>query len=207
MRRLFVAGALCLFQLICLSLAFGQGGRGTINGIVTDPTGAVVAGARVDIKNTETGQVTTLQTTSDGNYSAPFLAAGFYQISASHEGFETQTQTKITLTTDQVASVNFTLKIGSQTTKVEVEAAATQIDTTTGAIAETIGQKSVQELPLNGRNPAALVATVPGAVDTYTSNIPIPTPGPGSGFPKETGASVNGSRMGGVSYNWMALST
>jgi hypothetical protein len=200
MRRLFLAGVLCLFQFLCLSLAFGQGGRGTINGTVADPSGALVASAQVQVKNTQTGQVTTLKTTSDGNYSAPFLETGIYQISASHEGFETQTQTKITLTTDQVLSVNFTLKVGSQNTKVEVEASATQIDTTTGAIGETIGEKSVAELPLNGRNPASLVATVPGAVDTFTSSIPIPTPGPGSGSPEETGASVNGSRIGGVVY-------
>ena len=63
MRRLFVAGVLCTFQLLFLSLAFGQGGRGTINGTVADPSGAVVSGAQVDIKNTQTGQVTTLKTT------------------------------------------------------------------------------------------------------------------------------------------------
>jgi len=200
MRRLCAAGVLCLFQLFCISLVYGQGGRGTINGTVADPSGAVIAGAQVDVKNTQTGQVTSLQTTSDGNYSAPFLQTGLYQISASHSGFETQTQTNITLTTDQVASVNFTLKVGAQTTKVEVQATATQIDTTTGAIAQTIGQKSVQELPLNGRNPASLVAVAPGAVDAYTSSIALNLPGPGSGSPQETAASVNGSRIGGVVY-------
>ena len=190
---------LCAFQLFFLSLAYGQGGRGTINGTVADPSGAVVSGAQVDIKNTQTGQVTSLKTTSDGNYSAPFLQTGTYLISASHEGFETQTQTNVNLTTDQVASVNFTLKIGSQSTKVEVEAAATQIDTTTGAIGETIEAKSITELPLNGRNPAVLVALAPGAVDSTQANG-IPTPGPGSGSPNETAASVNGSRIGGVVY-------
>lgn len=201
MRRFLVAGAVCLL-LICLGmpLAFGQGGRGTINGTVTDPSGAVVGDAQVDVRNTQTGQVVSMKTTGEGSYSAPFLQPGNYQVSASHGGFETQTQNGIVLTTDQVLSVNFTLKVGSQTTKVEVEATSTQIDTTTGEIAETIGQKSVEELPLNGRNPASLVAVAPGAVDTYTSNIPIPTPGPGSGSPEETGASVNGSRIGGVVY-------
>src|ERR1700690_3467819 len=109
MRRLFLAGVLCAFQLFFLSLAHAQGGRGTINGTVADPSGAVVSGAQVDIKNSQTGQVTTLKTTSDGNYSAPFLQSGTYLISASHEGFETQTQTNVNLTTDQVASINFTL--------------------------------------------------------------------------------------------------
>ncbi len=199
MRRLFVAGVLCAFQLFFLSLAYGQGGRGTINGTVSDPSGAMVSGAQVQVKNTQTGQVVTLTTTSDGTYSVPFLETGTYQVSASHEGFETQTQTKITLTTDQVLSVNFTLKIGSQTTKVEVEASATQIDTTTGEIAETIGEKSVTELPLNGRNPAVLVAVAPGAVDANQVNG-MALPGNGSGAPTETAASVNGSRVSGVVY-------
>ena len=199
MRRLLLAGVLCLFQLFCLSLAFGQGGRGTINGVVSDPSGALVAGAQVDIKNTQTGQVTTLKTTSDGNFAAPFLETGVYQVSASHEGFETQTQTKITLTTDQVLSVNFTLKVGSQNTKVEVEASATQIDTTTGAISEVMDSKSIVELPLNGRNPATLVALAPGAIDAnQVGGMAIP--GNGSGAPTETGASVNGSRVSGIIY-------
>src|ERR1022692_1478932 len=102
MRRLLVAGVLFLFQCFCLSasLAFGQGGRGTINGSVADPTSALISGAQVAIKNTLTGQVTTVTTTSDGNYSAPFLQPGKYEVSASHEGFETQTETNLTLNAD-----------------------------------------------------------------------------------------------------------
>ena len=199
MRRLFVTGVLCLFQFICLSLAYGQGGRGTINGTVADPSGALIGGAQVTIKNTLTGQVTTVNTTSDGNYSVPFLAIGKYDISASHEGFETQTATNLPLTADQVATENFTLKIGSSSTHVEVEASATQIDTTTGAISDVIDSKSITELPLNGRNPATLVALAPGAIDAnQVGGMAIP--GNGSGAPTETGASVNGSRVSGVIY-------
>ncbi len=196
-----MAGILFLLQFFCLCafLAFGQGGRGTINGNVTDPTGALISGAQVSITNTLTGQVTTVNTTSDGNYSAPFLQAGKYEVSASHEGFETQTQTNLTLTADQVASVNFALKVGASTTKVEVVATGTQIDTTTGAVAQVIDQKAISELPLNGRNPAELVFLAPGSINgAFTTAIALP--GSGSGFPQETAASVNGSRMGGVSY-------
>ena len=130
---------------------------------------------------------------SNGNFSAPFLEIGSYDISVSHEGFETQTATHLPLTADQVATENFTLKIGSSTTHVEVEAAATQIDTTTGAISEVIDSKSITELPLNGRNPATLVALVPGAIDANQVNG-MAIPGNGSGAPTETAASVNGSR-------------
>ena len=82
---------------------------------------------------------------------------------------------------------------------VEVQASATQIDTTSGAISQVIDQKTITELPLNGRNPAALVALAPGAVDaSQTGGTALP--GVGSGSPNETAAVVNGSRIGGVLY-------
>ena len=80
-----------------------------------------------------------------------------------------------------------------------MEANATAVDTTTGEVGQVIDEKTITELPLNGRNPAALVALSPGAIDAnQVTNFN--TPGPGSGFPSETAASVNGSRMGGVFY-------
>ena len=207
MRRFLVAGAVCLL-LVCLSvsLAFAQGGRGTINGVVSDPSGALIAGAQVTMKDVQTGQITTVTTTSNGNFSAPFLEIGSYDISVSHEGFETQTATHLPLTADQVATENFTLKIGSSTTHVEVEAAATQIDTTTGAISEVIDSKSITELPLNGRNPATLVALAPGAIDANQVNG-MAIPGNGSGAPTETAASVNGSRYRECFTSWTASPT
>ena len=190
-------GTICLF--VSVSPAFGQGGRGTINGTVQDPSEALVPGAQITVKNVLTGAVTTLTTTSDGHYTVPFLPPGKYEVSVAKQGFNTQTQTGVVLAAEQVASVNFTLKPGSENVKVEVSANATAVDTTTGEVGLVIDEKTITELPLNGRNPAALVALAPGAVDAnQVTNFN--TPGPGSGFPTETGASVNGSRMGGVFY-------
>jgi hypothetical protein len=198
MKRELVVLCRCVISLLFVSLAFGQGGRSTINGTVQDPSGALIAGAQVSVKNLLTGAVTTVPT-SDGHYSAPFLPPGKYEISISKQGFATQTQTGLVLDTDQVASVNFTLRPGSESVRVEVSANATAVDTTTGEVGQVIDEKTIQELPLNGRNPAALVALAPGAIDAnQVTNFN--TPGPGSGFPSETGASVNGSRMGGVYY-------
>ncbi|HZC23898.1 MAG TPA: carboxypeptidase-like regulatory domain-containing protein, partial [Candidatus Binatia bacterium] len=189
----------CAIFSVLVSLAFGQGGRGTINGTVQDPSGALIQDAQVTVKNLLTGSVTTLATTTDGHYAAPFLQPGKYEISVAKQGFATQTQSGVVLDTDQVSSVNFTLKPGTQNEKVEVEANATAVDTTTGEVGQVIDQKTIAELPLNGRNPAALVALSPGAIDAnQVTNFN--TPGPGSGFPSETAASVNGSRMGGVYY-------
>src|SRR5579862_560863 len=109
----------CAIFSILVSLAFGQGGRGTINGTVQDPTGALIQDAQVTVKNLLTGSITTLATTTDGHYSAPFLPPGKYEISIAKQGFATQTQSGVVLDTDQVSSVNFTLKPGTQNEKVE----------------------------------------------------------------------------------------
>jgi hypothetical protein len=196
---------LCGIALLILASvsAYAQGGRATINGTVTDPTGAVISGAHISAKNIETGQVTNVTTASEGTYSLPFVAIGRYEITASHPGFATETQTGITLSADQAASVNFALKTGQVSTSVEVKAEAVELETTSGAISQVVDQKSIIELPLDGRNPAELVYIAPGAVNGATSTNAIGLPGSGSGFPnqgQETAASVNGSRMGGVYY-------
>jgi hypothetical protein len=208
-RPAFQAGArfpllrtLALLMLASASV-YAQGGRASINGTVTDPTGAVVAGAHVSAKNLETGQLSTVTTGSEGFYSLPFLPLGRYEVTVSHPGFTTETQTGFTLSAEQAATVNFTLKTGQLTTSVEVNAEAVELETTSGAISQVVDQKSIVELPLDGRNPAELVYVAPGAVNGQTSANSIGLPGSGSGFPnsgQETAASVNGSRMGGVFY-------
>lgn len=107
MKPCSMGRALCLFLVTCLSgsLAYGQEGRAAINGTITDTAGALVAGAQVSIRNTLTGQVTTVTTTTDGNYSAPFLQAGKYDVSVSHEGVQSETQTGLTLTASAQAIV------------------------------------------------------------------------------------------------------
>ena len=202
MRPLFRARMIGVYVLACLAgcVAYGQqGGRGQINGTVTDSSGAVIQGAHVTIKNVNTGQTVAVDTNSKGDYSVPFLEIGQYTVSAAHEGFETETQDNLTLTADQITGANFSLRLGTSTTNVEVQASATQIDTTSGSLSQVIDQQTITELPLNGRNPAALVALAPGAVDaSQTGGTALP--GVGSGSPNETAAVVNGSRIGGVLY-------
>ena len=167
-----------LNTLVCLLVlglattqpAQAQGGRAGINGTVTDQSGAVIAGAQISAKNTDTGQITSVTTGSEGSYSLPFLPIGKYEITATHAGFGTEIRTGITLSVDESASVNFFLKPGQVSTSVEVKAEAAELETTSGAISQVIDQKSIVELPLDGRNPAELVYVAPGAVNSAQTN-------------------------------------
>ena len=179
-------------------LTYAQGGKATINGAVTDPTGALVPEAKVTITDVTTGQPRDVVTAADGGFTAPFLPVGEYSITVSHPGFKSKTQTGITLTTDQIATVNIVLEVGEVTQRIEVSAAAEMINTTTAALGQIVTSKSVVELPLNGRNPASLAFLAPGATDGTKTDLA--TPGQGSGMPTETAAEINGSRMGGVYY-------
>jgi hypothetical protein len=148
----------------CIS-AYGQGGRGTINGTVADPTGAVVPGTHVVIKNLDTGQIREVMTGYTGGYNAPFLPLGRFTVSADHPGFKQVTQEGITLTADQVATVNLTLVVGQTQEHVEVSADQVQLDTTSATLGQVIDGTEIRELPLNGRNPATLAFLVPGGTD------------------------------------------
>src|ERR1700732_1134703 len=87
--------------VVVASLAFGQGGSGTITGTVTDPGGAVVPGATVEARNTETGSVFLAESTNTGNYTISQLPIGNYVVTVKVQGFKTYTQTNLVLTATQ----------------------------------------------------------------------------------------------------------
>ena len=143
MKRVLDGLCICAIFLTSVSAAFAQGGRGTINGTVQDASGALIANAQVTVKDVLTGSVTNLTTTSEGHYNAPFLQPGKYEIAVTKQGFASQTQSGIVLDTDKVESVNFTLKPGSENVQIQVEANATAVDTSTGAVGQTIDEKTI----------------------------------------------------------------
>ena len=177
---------------------FGQSGRTSINGSVKDPSGAFVPGAKIVITNVDTGQSREAVSSDNGTYVIPLLSVGNYKATCGHEGFKTETRSGIILTADDKATVDFTLSLGQTSQTVEVSANTELINTTTGTLGELISQKTIVELPLNGRNPAEMVFLAPGAVDGlktgqfarqyYTT------------FPTETASSVNGGRQGSTYY-------
>ena len=160
-------GFVLLFVLASAVVMYAQGGgTGTILGTVTDSSGALVANASVDITNTATGITNHTQTSSAGDFNAPFLIVGTYRVTASAPGFQKGVLDNITLNVAQQARADISLKTGSVSESVEVQAGALQLDTDSSAVAQTVTQKQVDQLPLNGRNFLNLLFITPGAVTT-----------------------------------------
>lgn len=134
-------------------------------GRVTDPSGAVIPKAAVTAHNVDTGVDTRTTTTSTGDYTIPYLIPGQYTISAIAPGFQTGMRTGLTLQVDQVATVNFALKVGATSETVTVDA-DTLLDSTKADNGEVVENTRVTELPLNGRDPGMLAILSPGTVWT-----------------------------------------
>jgi hypothetical protein len=164
-------GPLALFALItvvftiCTSARLNAQGFGTISGTITDPSGAVVASSTVTVMQTQTGRQSTTISGKDGNFVFPTLMPSAYTLTVSAKGFQTYSQTGIVLQANQALTINSVLAIGSGSETVNVSADAPQVDITTGTLSQVIDQARVEDLPLNGRNAAALITLVAGVAD------------------------------------------
>ncbi|MFZ1008776.1 MAG: carboxypeptidase-like regulatory domain-containing protein, partial [Candidatus Sulfotelmatobacter sp.] len=150
--------------ILCLTLmSFSQTFRGAINGSVTDPSGAVVAGASVKATNVATGVNIEATTTSDGQFAFQDLPLGTYKITVAAAGFHTTTVDKIEVTAGSAYTLPVKLTVGGTgTTAVEVSAAALTLDTTTAAQDNVLTTEAVQDVPMNGRDFSQLIAVQPG---------------------------------------------
>lgn len=138
------------------------GTEGGILGVVTDSSGAVVAGAEVTVVNVDTNLTKKATTDSQGNFEILALPRGTYSVTASFTGFKTWVVEKTELTLGERKRVSPVLTVGEISDRVTVEAQAELIQTEKGSLEATIAQKQIIELPLNGRNPVELVRLIPG---------------------------------------------
>lgn len=143
----------------------GQLPTATLLGTVTDEQGAVVAGATVTARNTDTGLSRTLTTAADGTYRFNALPIGSYQLQATHEGFEAATRTGLTLTIAQEAVVNIQLRVGATSEKLVVTAEAPLVETTNATLGGVVTPERIEGLPLNGRNYLDLMNFQPGVTN------------------------------------------
>jgi len=135
-----------------------------ILGLVTDATGAVVAGAIVTAKRVETGDVRTTQSNETGNYIFPLLDTGDYEVTCTAPGFKTEVRRGVVLQLQQKARFDFQLSVGQQVETVEVTSATPLLKTEDSTLGSVIDHKRIIELPLNGRNFAQAATLMPGVV-------------------------------------------
>src|ERR1700723_2430752 len=147
-------------------LAMGQSVNGSITGGVTDPSGAVVAGAHVVAHALDTGTGTSSTTNANGIYNIDFLPIGRYQVSVQAAGFNTETLPAFSLEARQTVQFNIKLSVGSSSTTVDVSAAAPILNTTDPTLDSTFTSNTISNFPLNGLDFSALTLYVPGAVNT-----------------------------------------
>jgi hypothetical protein len=160
--------------------AFSQAGKGTITGTITDPTGASIAGASVEVKNAETGVATPTVSTATGAYSAPNLQPGGYSVTVTAAGFKRYNRTGLNLAAAQVLGIDITLEVGANTESITVSAEASLLKTESGDVVQNITVEQLQDLPVLGigganagssgvRNPFNSTVLIPGVV--YNPNF------------------------------------
>jgi Carboxypeptidase regulatory-like domain len=132
---------------------FAQTSSGTIEGSVQDPSGAMIAEAQVRLIGTQTGELVREITTGvEGNFTAPLLRPMTYTVEATATGFKKLVRTGIVLRVDDVLNLRLTLDVGAATDSVTVTASADLLEQTTNTVGQVIDNRTMQQLPLNGRN-------------------------------------------------------
>lgn len=192
-RRNFSKLALPLIlMLVTLSgISYAQN-TATILGNVLDESGALVSGAKITLKNEDTGYTRTLSSDSNGSYIATEIPTGRYTVAAEQSGFQTTVVHGATLSLAQNLRVDLTLKPGSEAATITVNGQSVAIvDTHSATLSSEIEQKRVVDLPLNGRDPASLLLLIPGV-----SSLSVPTV---PGISGDT-ATVNGTNASGQEF-------
>ena len=159
-----VAALLVSFIFLLASKASSQDSA-AIFGTVADPSGAVVAGANVTAKNTDTGVVRAAVTGNMGRYQFLLLPVGLYEIHVKQPGFPEAIRTGIHLVVGQEAQVDVPLRLGEASTQVTINEEAPPVSATTADISGLVGGKEVKDLPLNGRSFDLLMTLNPGVVN------------------------------------------
>jgi hypothetical protein len=164
MKHICLAVAFSCLLFGAAVIAHAQSASGQITGAVRDPSGAGVAGVEITVTNQLTSVSQKTTTTGTGDYSFPILPVGTYSVATDEKGFRSYRRTDINLNVNQTVRVDVELQVGQVTETVDVKASAITIDTDTSSVGQTVDQKQVTELPLDGRNFLDLLFLGNGAV-------------------------------------------
>jgi hypothetical protein len=149
--------------LFCSIVAMGQTSFTSVRGTVTDPSGAILPGAKVELANVANGQSATQLANEQGEYRFPQLVPGTYMITVSSSGFGTESK-RAELLVNQPATVNFSLSIQSSTVTVDVSAQAQTLNDADATIGNALNNATIAALPSEGRNVPDLLSVQPGVL-------------------------------------------
>ena len=193
-RKLRLVSALSIL-LLSGNAVFGQS-TATLQGTVTDSSGAVVPGARIVVRNVATGEERNAESDSAGVYVVPSLPVGTYRLTVSSSGMQSMAADNIVLEVGRTVQQNFALRVAASSEVVEIHATAPVITSETVSVGAVIDQKTVQEIPLNGRHFLDMGFLIPGSV-TPPQNANLAAPLRGQGF---FGFNSAGSREDTVNF-------
>src|SRR6516162_5027996 len=146
------------------AVVWGQNVYGKISGTVTDSSGASIDSATVTLTNLDNNQKQQITTNSSGSYSFPSVPAGRYKIQSEKSGFKSFVREPIIVEIESGLKIDIAMPVGAATETVEVTGQAPLLQPETNSLGQVIEQRTVTDLPLNGRNPIALTQLVPGVV-------------------------------------------
>ena len=170
LHRYAVVASLCLLFAFGSLSALAQTFHGAVTGLVTDPTGAIVSGAALQLVNPATDTVIRGVSNKAGEFNFTELPVGVYNLVVTSPGFQTRKIDAINVAVTKIENFNVVLSVGSETSEVEVVANGVQVDSESSALVAVIDSKSVQEMPMNGRNFTQMVHYAPG-VSTITNSV------------------------------------
>ena len=162
---------------------------GTIVGTVTDPSGSVIANAKITLTHAETGLARTISTNDTGQYVAVDLRVGHYSVKAEASGFKAAEQKGLTLNVGDRTRIDFQMVLGGASETVTVEANVVRVQADTGEVSNVITDQQLAQISTNGRSIYALAALTPGASGNITGLLNVPVGG-------DANVSFNGLRNG-----------
>ncbi len=153
------------------SISIAQRITASLGGIVRDSSAAVIPNARVSIANTGTQVTTKTQTNGEGRFEVSNLPPGPYSVAVDASGFKRLVRSGLVLNVDQTAQLEIVLEVGSATDTVQVNSVEPLLETQSSDIGQVIGNRSIENLPLNQRNPFSLVLLAPGVTGSVNASF------------------------------------
>ena len=207
------AGTMTVRIILCVSLlwfcaaatALAQAGSGGISGLITDPTGAIIPGAKVIAQSQATGVKLSTVSTAGGLFSFVSVSPGVYQVTASLKGFDTAVQTNVRVTVDQVTTLNIALRVGSVSEVVTVNESTSLVEASNSTVGQLISSETIDRVPLLTRNVFDLVqlsagVTPANGAPNSSSSYAIENISSGRPGVDVSSYTINGAIVGSVYY-------